>query len=377
MGKTIKQLLSFFVVASVTLAAFWPALSFAISSGDYVNGTIYNNIISDSDFLNINSMTASDIQSFLTAKSSYLAGFSEGGRTAAQIIYDAAHGANEASGTFNGITVNTTTGTVNPEVLLVTLQKEQSLTTRSDYNSWAMLASMGYACYPSVSGDGNGNGCADAYEGFTKQVENGAWQLRYSFERSQGKGLDYQVGQTYTSSDGYTVTFMNAATASLYRYTPYVFNGNYNFYNLFTSWFTTHVDTAANDTNGFTLLTYTANQSISGSKTSTSTVALDGNQIASAGSTTWTINLTGLAIGTNSHAITYIESGAVVGTKQITITVQKSGDINGDNYINIQDLSILANYWNVTNPEAPLSDLNGDHVVNISDLSILAGRWGQ
>ena len=233
------------------LASFWPSLTFAISRDDYVNGKIFNNIISDSDFLNINSMTASDIQSFLTAKGSYLAGYSEGGRTAAQIIYDAAHGANEASGTFNGITVNTTTGTVNPEVLLVTLQKEQSLITRSDNNSWAMLASMGYACYPSVSGDSNGNGCADAYEGFTKQVENGAWQLRYNFERSQGKGLDYQVGQTFTSSDGYTVTFMNSATASLYRYTPYVFNGNYNFYNLFTSWFTTHVDTAANDTNHF------------------------------------------------------------------------------------------------------------------------------
>jgi len=373
MGKILKNTLNFFVVVSLSLATFWPDLTLAVTSADYISSKQYNNLISDSDFLNINSMTASDIQSFLTAKGSYLAGYSEGGRTAAQIIYDAAHGANEASGTWNGITVNTTTGTVNPEALLVTLQKEQSLITRSDYNSWAMLASMGYACYPSVSGDNNGNGCADAYEGFTKQVENGAWQLRYNYERSQGIGLDYQVGQTFTSSDGYTVTFMNSATASLYRYTPYVFNGNYNFYNLFTSWFTTHVDTATNDTTPFTLLTYTTSQTISGTKTSNSTVSLNGSQIAGTGSTTWTINLTGLAIGTNSYTISYSSGGS----KSITITIQKSGDINGDGAINIQDLSILANYWNETNPEAPLSDLNGDHVVNISDLSILAGRWGQ
>lgn len=372
MRNFLKRAFGFFAVVSLVTISWWPSLALAISSGDYVSAKIYNNIISDTDFLNINAMDAAAVQAFLSSKGSYLAGYSEGGRSAAQIIYDAAHGANDAAGTYNGIVINGSTGTVNPEAILVTLQKEQSLITRSDNNAWAMTASMGYACYSGVAGDGNGNGCADAYEGFTKQVENGAWQLRYSYERARGRGLDYQVGQTYTSSDGYTVTFMDAATASLYRYTPYVFNGNFNFYNNFTSWFGVHPDTQANDTSNFTLLTYTDSQTISGNKTTASTTYLDGSQIASPGSTTWTINLTSLAIGANSHTITYSDGGS----KQITITVQKSGDINGDNTVNIQDLSVLAGYWGQTNPEAPLSDLNGDHIVNIQDLSILAGHWG-
>ncbi len=373
MSNFLKKAFGFFAVVSLAALSWWPSLTLAMSSGGYVNSQQYDNLISDTDFLNINAMDAAAIQAFLSSKGSFLAGYSEGGRSAAQIIYDAAHGAGDASGTYNGIVINSSTGTVNPEAILVTLQKEQSLITRSDNTAWAMTASMGYACYSGVKGDGNGNGCADAYEGFTKQVENGAWQLRYSYERANGRGLDYQTGQTFTSSDGYTVTFMDAATASLYRYTPYVFNGNFNFYNNFIGWFGAHADTQANDTADFTLLTYTTSQTISGSKTSASTVNLDGSQIASAGSTTWTINLTGLAIGTNSHTINY--SGG--GTKHITITVQKSGDINGDGTINIQDLSILAGYWGQTNPEAPLADLNGDHIVNIQDLSILAGHWGQ
>ena len=34
-----------------------------------------------------------------------------------------------------------------------------------------------------------------------------------------------------------TVTLSNLATAALYRYTPHVYNGNYNFWNFFSAWF--------------------------------------------------------------------------------------------------------------------------------------------
>jgi hypothetical protein len=33
------------------------------------------------------------------------------------------------------------------------------------------------------------------------------------------------------------VTLTNAATTALYRYTPHVFNGNYNFWKYYTLWF--------------------------------------------------------------------------------------------------------------------------------------------
>ncbi|KKP88441.1 MAG: Curculin domain protein (Mannose-binding) lectin, partial [Berkelbacteria bacterium GW2011_GWA2_35_9] len=191
-----------------------------------------NNLISDGAFIDKDSMSVTEIQNFLSDKGSYLKDYSSGGRSAAQIIWDASHGYGDASGSINGISVTTSTGTVSPKVILVTLQKEQSLISRTTQNDSALNAAMGYACPDS-------GGCSSTYAGFTKQVENGAWQLRYNYERAQGTGFsDYQVGQSTTFSDwngNNSVTFDNRATASLYRYTPHVYNGNYNFWNIFTN----------------------------------------------------------------------------------------------------------------------------------------------
>lgn len=195
-----------------------------------------NNLISDGAFTNLDAMSTANIQSFLENKASFLKDYSENGRSASQIIADAAHGSGEASGSINGIDINTTTGTVNPQVILVTLQKEQSLITKTERDDEALRKAMGYACP-------DGGSCNPNYAGFTKQVENAAWQLRYNYERAQGRGFsDYQVGQTmnFSNSGGYPnmdVTFANRATASLYRYTPHTYNGNYNFWYYFDKWF--------------------------------------------------------------------------------------------------------------------------------------------
>ena len=187
-----------------------------------------SNLISDGEFTDINRLDTGAIQRFLERKGSFLKNISEGGRSAAQIIYDAAHGKNDGSGSLNGITINESTGTVNPAVILTTLQKEQSLMTMTTRSDSALQHAMGYACPDS-------GGCNSKYATFTKQVENGAWQLRYNYERSSGHGFsDYQVGQSF-NFDGNTGTFSNKATASLYRYTPHVYNGNYNFYNFYNS----------------------------------------------------------------------------------------------------------------------------------------------
>ena len=183
-------------------------------------------LISDGDFTNVNSMDTGAVQRFLQDRNSYLKDFSEGGRSAAQIIAEAARGHGDASGTFNGIVINSSTGTVSAGVILTTLQKEQSLVSATSPSQTAINAAMGYACPDS-------GGCSSNYAGFTKQVENAAWQLRYNYERAQGHGFgDYQVGQSF-NYDGDSGTFSNRATASLYRYTPHVYNGNYNFWNLF------------------------------------------------------------------------------------------------------------------------------------------------
>lgn len=199
-----------------------------------------NLLIEDDSFVAINSMSVDEIQRFLDSKGGALRNFSENGRSAAQIIWDASHGHGDASGTINGIVIDSSTGTVNPKALLVTLQKEQSLITNPNPSAAALNTAMGYGCPDS-------GGCNPAYQGFTKQVEWAAWQLRYNYERAvDNRFADYQVGQTMTFSNStspynpapsQSVTLNNRATAALYRYTPHVYNGNYNFWNFFRQWF--------------------------------------------------------------------------------------------------------------------------------------------
>ncbi len=197
-----------------------------------------SHLIDNDEFLAVDAISVSRIQAFLASHGSVLANYSEGGRSAAQIIYDAAHGYGDASNQggvpLNGILITSATGTVNPAVLLVTLQKEQSLVTRTTAGQNVLNAAMGYACPDS-------GGCNPNYVGFTKQVENAAWQLRYNYERAQGYGFsDYQVGQSFCFADWNGTncgSYGNRATASLYRYTPHVYNGNFNFWNLYQEWF--------------------------------------------------------------------------------------------------------------------------------------------
>jgi hypothetical protein len=224
-------------------------LSLVINSGvpyAKAGGFDQDNLIGNDVFINTDAMSASGIQSFLNSKGGFLKDFSENGRSAAQIIYDAAHGYGDGTGTINGIALNSSTGTVSPQIILVTLQKEQGLITMPSRNDSSLTAAMGYGCP-------DGSSCNPSYAGFTKQVENGAWQLRYNYEaasKDDNWRTTYYGSQTFPSKpgyvgqtvtlDGYTATFNNAATASLYRYTPHIYNGNYNFVNIYNSYFTTY-----------------------------------------------------------------------------------------------------------------------------------------
>ncbi|OQB06171.1 MAG: FG-GAP repeat protein [bacterium ADurb.Bin212] len=229
------------------------ALAVDTSVANFNSTAAYNNLISDDAFIATKSMSVSDIQSFLELKGSYLAGYSENGRTAAQIIYDAALALtpDSQSAKFNAIpAIDPSTGTVSPRVILVVLDKEQSLIsgkfrlpgqgdfTNTEALNYALTWAMGYGCPDAGSWD-------NSKAGFSKQVDWGAWQLRYNWYRAQGYGfLDYQVGQTVTYSNWYgtyNVTYNNRATSSLYRYTPHVFNGNYNFWRLYKLYFSSQV----------------------------------------------------------------------------------------------------------------------------------------
>jgi uncharacterized protein with LGFP repeats len=155
---------------------------------------------------------------------------------------------------------------VNPQVLIVILQKEQGLITDTWPTSSQYRKATGYGCPDSTSV------CDATYNGFYNQVYKAAWALqRYTMPPGTGPGTDYYsvysaypVGRStsilyqdpYSNSScgTKTVTVKNKATHSLYYYTPYTPNsaalaagwgtgdscsayGNRNFFLYFTSWF--------------------------------------------------------------------------------------------------------------------------------------------
>jgi hypothetical protein len=159
-----------------------------------------------------------------------------GGKTAAQIIWEVA----QQYG-------------INPQVLIVMLQKEQSLIT--DNWPWKVQyqKAMGYACPDTAP-------CDEQYYGFYNQVSSAAWQLKryvnypdnYNFKAGVTRYIQYNPS---ASCGGSNVYIENPATAALYNYTPYQPNsgalanlngsadcgayGNRNFWKYFNDWFGT------------------------------------------------------------------------------------------------------------------------------------------
>ncbi len=225
-----------------------------------------NRILEDSEILNYSSMGLTEIQNFLQNKGSYLANYSTLNthgdmKGAAEIIYDATHNNYDCE----GITLSDRPTeaekkskcrqitTINPKFLLVLLQKEASLVTDSappqNHLDWA----TGYGCPDSWV-------CNPYYKGFGKQVNSAALQFLAYMQEPGNYG--FKVGQTYIAKDKYSilkstaraindgdynsivtspemvsVTPANQATAALYNYTPHVFNGNYNTYKLWNTYF--------------------------------------------------------------------------------------------------------------------------------------------
>ena len=159
-------------------------------------------------------------------------------RTAAQVIYDTAH-------TFK----------INPQVLLVLLEKEQGLISDSWPNSLQYRSATGFGCPDTAP-------CNELYYGFVNQLDNAAYLFRTVLD---GGWTNYPLGNNYIyynpnrACGGSNVYIENLATSSLYRYTPYQPNaaalaagygtvscgayGNRNFYLFFMDWFGDPTDT--------------------------------------------------------------------------------------------------------------------------------------
>lgn len=144
---------------------------------------------------------------------------------------------------------------ISAKVILVTLQKEQSLVTMRNPTAFRVSRAMGYGC-PDIA-DRPG-WCDPAFDGFFNQVINAAAQFqRY---RLHPNSFGHRIGTQQVlynpnrSCGSRSVTIRNAATAGLYNYTPYTPNqaamsnlrgvgdscssyGNRNFWRFYSEWF--------------------------------------------------------------------------------------------------------------------------------------------
>ncbi|WP_215522338.1 hypothetical protein [Varibaculum prostatecancerukia] len=140
---------------------------------------------------------------------------------------------------------------INPKVILVTLQKEQGLITVSSarLTPTRYQIAMGYACPDHKL-------CDRQFFGFGTQVYYGARQLRrYQADPQEylvqaGKPVTLGFGPDSRCNSG-EITAQNWPTAALYNYTPYLASedalaglshecaqaGNLNFYKFYKAWF--------------------------------------------------------------------------------------------------------------------------------------------
>jgi hypothetical protein len=287
--KQLRIVLGAALLSAAVLIGYMPSAS-ALSGSSFVAG----NIIDDSIFYDKSSMSPNDIQAFLNAKvpscdtngtqiysgSTTRAAYSAsvgyyppftclrdytqdvaaitatgdglctgnvdaGRKSAAQIIYDVAQACN-----------------ISPKILLVVLQKEQSLVTDTWPWTTQYTKATGYGCPDSTLSadvDANHNGCYDSYEGFVNQIYYAA--QGYKRYQKYPDNYNYRAGRTQailynpnTACGSSGIYIKNQATAALYIYTPYQPNqaalnnlygtgdscsayGNRNFWRLYNDWF--------------------------------------------------------------------------------------------------------------------------------------------
>jgi len=218
-------------------------------------------IISDEALYNYSSMTAAQIQTFLNDKGAScqsgavpcLKDYKVTTRTMAKDDFCSAayQGANDETAA-TVIAKVAAACRINPQVIIVTLQKETSLVTTTSPTESRYRTATGYGC-PDTSA------CDSQYYGFFNQVYMTAHQLRkyaalpsnYSFKAKATNTIAYNPNSSCGSSKVY---IENQATASLYNYTPYQPNqaalkslygtgdscssyGNRNFWTFFVDWF--------------------------------------------------------------------------------------------------------------------------------------------
>lgn len=281
------------LVLLVLFSVLFAASFFAILSPKAQAAFTSNNLMADVIFEDSGAMSAGDINNFLNSLSSSCISPISGFEARVPNGYSPAGGFTFGDFSSAGQVIATASQVygINPRVLLVTLQKEQSLVTGgggcNDSNENEYAAAMGYGC-PDSGTSHSWTGVSlyrrsgvehtiasstcvstSAAAGFSQQVIRGAWLLKFGEQRSKGNtswavvtgnwnnsddpGTCYGGPMTqgnrkrcssdqnavfydgYTTIDGVSTHMDSGATAALYWYTPH-FSGNQHFYNLYVGW---------------------------------------------------------------------------------------------------------------------------------------------
>lgn len=167
-----------------------------------------NSLVSDSVFTDSSSMTAVQVQAFLDSQDGALKSYS--GRDHAGVVRSAAEMIADAAQTWD----------VSPKVILVTLQKEQSLLSDPSPSRRALDWAMG-------CGKMDGS-TITSYQGFGNQIWGGA--------RALTRNRSHWFSGISLSIDGNAVYPSSPSTHSLYRYTPHL-HGAIMFWRLFWRYF--------------------------------------------------------------------------------------------------------------------------------------------
>jgi hypothetical protein len=256
-----------------------------------------NRLVDDSVFSYTYSMNAAQIDAFLNARSQSCISQNSGFEARLPSGYSPSSGFNFGGFTSAGQVIATAAQVygINPQVLIVTLEKEQSLVTgRNNFGGYCnngdehkYASAVGYGCPDGgtvynwsnvslyrrggVERTVTGQTCVNSASkaGFSQQVIRAAWLLKFGQQRSLGNinwaivrdtwdnsddpqscyGGPVTQGERqvcpsspsayydgYRTIDGQSVHMDTGATAALYWYTPH-FSGNQNFVSLFESWF--------------------------------------------------------------------------------------------------------------------------------------------
>lgn len=270
----LRLLLPIAVLSTLLVGVSWTV---AETPARALNGSSFDPgyIISDAQFYDSDAMSEAEIQAFLDAKvPTCRPGYTclkdyrqtTPSKSADPMCAAYTGAANERASTIIA-KVSAACG-ISPRVVLVTLQKEQSLVTDDWPSAYQYSAAMGAGC-PDTAG------CDPSQAGFFNQVYYGLWYLkRYGAPPGTGPGTPYtSTFNAYSKFSSYApgatfairlspnidcgyknVYIRNQPTASLYTYTPYTPNdaalnnlgsygdacssyGNRNFWHYYNQWF--------------------------------------------------------------------------------------------------------------------------------------------